>query len=92
MTRFNSQQNQKIILYTKDTSLRVHEREGYHLIVVHFPESSFTTDANCLILCTTTFIPDESDTGFSFLPLVISTKGILGIGIGVVLTRSRWKR
>ena len=36
--------------------------------------------------------PDESNTGFSFLPLVISIMGILGIGIGVVLLRSRWER
>ena len=36
--------------------------------------------------------PDESNTGFSFLPLVISTMGVLGIGIGVLLLRSRWER
>jgi PGF-pre-PGF domain-containing protein len=36
--------------------------------------------------------PDESNTGFSFLPLIISTMGILGIGIGVILLRSRWER
>jgi PGF-pre-PGF domain-containing protein len=31
--------------------------------------------------------PDGSNTGFSFIPLVISTMGIFGIGIGVVLIR-----
>jgi PGF-pre-PGF domain-containing protein len=36
--------------------------------------------------------PDESNTGFSFLPLVIITMGVLGIGIGVLLRRSRWER
>jgi PGF-pre-PGF domain-containing protein len=36
--------------------------------------------------------PDESNTGFSFLPLVISTMGVLGIGMGVVFVRSRWER
>ena len=34
--------------------------------------------------------PGGSNTGFSFLPLVISMMGITGIG--VVLMRSRWER
>jgi hypothetical protein len=36
--------------------------------------------------------PGTTNTGFSFLPLVISTLGIVGIGIGIVLTRNRKER
>jgi hypothetical protein len=45
----------KIILYTaRIVGLRVYAWQGYHSYLVHFPENSFVTDANCLILCTTT--------------------------------------
>ena len=36
--------------------------------------------------------PGGSNTGYSFIHLVISIIGMIGIVIGVVLTRSRWER
>jgi PGF-pre-PGF domain-containing protein len=36
--------------------------------------------------------PGGSNTGFSFIHLVISIMGMIGMVIGVVLTRSRWGR
>ncbi|MDD1696812.1 MAG: PKD domain-containing protein [Methanoregula sp.] len=36
--------------------------------------------------------PGKMNTGFSFLPLIISTLGIVGIGMGIVLIRNRKER